>query len=409
MKTGLLIATTLALLLDGAPARCESATLPDGDGRDAVHAHCVGCHDLDEVTRSGYGEQAWRDNVRRMIFVGSTLPEEQVETVVRYLAAHFPEKPRQPATAVAGNVEVVITEWAVPTPGSRPHDPLAATDGSIWYTGQHANVMGRLDPRTGVIREYPLQTPESGPHGLAEDADGNIWFTANAKGYIGRLDPTTGGVTEYPMPDPAARDPHTPIFDSRGTLWFTVQGANMVGRLVPATGAVTLKAVPTPRSRPYGIVVDRAGVPWFVEFGANRIASINPATLEIREHALPHPETRPRRLSVTSDGALWYTDHARGFLGRFDPATGTAKEWPSPGGPDSRPYGIRAVGDIVWYSESGVSPNTLVRFDPGAGRFQTWAIPSGGGVVRHMDATAGGDLVLACSGVDRIALVTVKK
>lgn len=84
-------------------------------------------------------------------------------------------------------------------------------------------------------------------------------------------------------------------------------------------------------------------------------------------------------------------------------------EWPSPGGADSRPYGIRAVGGIVWYSESGVSPNTLVRFDPRAERFQTWAIPSSGGVVRHMDATREGDPVLACSGVDRVALVTLNK
>lgn len=39
--------------------------------------------------------------------------------------------------------------------------------------------------------------------------------------------------------------------------------------------------------------------------------------------------------------------------------------------------------------------------------FQSWAIPSGGGVVRHMMATREGNLVLACSGVNRVALVTV--
>jgi virginiamycin B lyase len=45
------------------------------------------------------------------------------------------------------------------------------------------------------------------------------------------------------------------------------------------------------------------------------------------------------------------------------------------------------VKDIVWYSESAVNPNTLVRFDPKTEKFQTWAIPSGGGVVRHMVTT----------------------
>ena len=56
--------------------------------------------------------------------------------------------------------------WQAPTPGSRPHDPLAASDGSLWYTGQLANVLGRVDPKTGAIKEFPLKTAHSGPHGL---------------------------------------------------------------------------------------------------------------------------------------------------------------------------------------------------------------------------------------------------
>ncbi|HEY6359711.1 MAG TPA: hypothetical protein VIX63_01340, partial [Vicinamibacterales bacterium] len=59
------------------------------------------------------------------------------------------------------------------------------------------------------------------------------------------------------------------------------------------------------------------------------------------------------------------------------------------------------------YSESNVRPNTLVRFDPQTEKFQTWTIPSGGHVVRHMQATANGNLVLAESGINKIALVEV--
>ena len=104
---------------------------------------------------------------------------------------------------------------------------------------------------------------------------------------------------------------------------------------------------------------------------------------------------------------IWYTDYARGYLGRFDPVTGAVREWASPGGPESRPYGIATVGNAVWYSESSVRPNTLVRCDIETERFQTWVIPSGGGVVRNMMATANGDLVLACSAVNRVALVEI--
>jgi virginiamycin B lyase len=105
---------------------------------------------------------------------------------------------------------------------------------------------------------------------------------------------------------------------------------------------------------------------------------------------------------------IWYADYSRGYLGKFDPKTGKSAEWPSPGGERSQPYGIATVGNIIWYSESGVKPNTVVRFDPKTEKFQTWVIPSGGGVVRNMMAAKDGNLWLATSGVNGIAKVEVQ-
>jgi virginiamycin B lyase len=113
-------------------------------------------------------------------------------------------------------------------------------------------------------------------------------------------------------------------------------------------------------------------------------------------------------MAITPDDKVWYADYARGTIGRLDPATGNVKEWPSPSGPKSQPYGMVAVGAIVWYSESGVKPNTLVRFDPKSEKFQSWAIPSGGGVVRHMVSGPNGQLGLALSGVNGVALVETR-
>src|SRR5687768_13662136 len=115
--------------------------------------------------------------------------------------------------AVTDDMKVAIRQYDVPTPNSRPHDPAVAPDGALWYTGQTANKLGRLDPKSGEIKEYPLKTGDSGPHGLAADKNGNIWFTANSKAYIGKLDPRTGDVAEYPMPDARARDPHSLVFN----------------------------------------------------------------------------------------------------------------------------------------------------------------------------------------------------
>jgi virginiamycin B lyase len=183
-----------------------------------------------------------------------------------------------------------------------------------------------------------------------------------------------------------------------------------VGRLSAATGEMQIVAAPSGAGNtyPYGIQVNSQGVPWYVDFRGNRIASIEPRTMAIKEIVLPSADARPRRIAITADDAVWYTDFVRGSLGRYDPKTGALREWLSPGGKDSQPYGIAAVGNIVWYSESGVRPNTLVRFDPVSEKFQTWTIPSGGGVIRHMMAMRNGNLVLACSGVNRVALVEVR-
>src|SRR6185436_12538571 len=141
-----------------------------------------------------------------------------------------------PAAIIPGPVEASIKLWDVPTLGSRPHDPVATTDGAIWWTGQLVNKLGRVDLKNGTIREYTLKTPHTGPHGLVEDKDGNIWFTGNHAALIGKLD--------------------------------------------PKTGEMKLITMPTPRSRPYGILVRPKGVPTLCLFGTNKLATVDPKTMD---------------------------------------------------------------------------------------------------------------------------------
>jgi virginiamycin B lyase len=309
------------------------------------------------------------------------------------------------AATIVSDLHVSIREWDVPTKGAHPHDPAVGKDGDLWFTEQMANKIGRFDPTSQNFKEYPLTGGNAGPHGLVSDNDGNIWFTANFGGYIGKLDPQTGHVTQYKMPVEKADDPHTAVFDSRGTLWFTVQGGNMVGRLDPKSGKIELKNVPTENALPYGIAINSKGVPFFCELGANKMAKIDPATMAITEFKLPET-ARPRRLAIASDDQVYFTDFKSGNLGRLNPSTGAVKMWPSPGGSDSGPYGIAITKDGgVWYSESGVKPNTIIKFDPSSDKFARANIPSGGGVVRNMAATPDGRIYLACSGVDKIGIV----
>ena len=398
---------TSALLASALPALSQE--LPEGKGKEVVAATCNTCHPLMARVGSGYTVKGWQTVMRMMTNQGAAVPADQAGLIMQYLIKTFPEKGKPAGVVVAGPVKVAIKSWQAPTPGSRPHDPLAASDGSLWYTGQMANVLGRVDSRTGKVKEYRLKTAHSGPHGLVEDKDGNIWYTGNTGALIGKLDPKTGTVTEYKIPDPNVHDPHTLMFDRSGILWFTVQNANRIGRLDPASGEIKLFTPPTNGARPYGMAVNSKGTVFFDEFGTNKIGSIDPKTLEIHEYPLPDAASRPRRIAITGDDIVWYTDFARGYLGQLDPATGKVIEWQSPSGPRSEPYGISAINDVIWYSESNATPNMVVRFDPKTEKFQSWPIPGGGNIVRNTSVTREGNFVLANSLMNQVTLVTIKK
>jgi virginiamycin B lyase len=281
---------------------------------------------------------------------------------------------------------VAIDEWLVPYEASRPRDPFAQSDDSVWFVGQRSGYLAHLDVDSGEFTPVNLKEG-SGPHNLIVGSDGIVWYAGNRTSLIGRYNPSTGEIEEIAMPDPAARDPHTLVFDAgEDNIWFTVQGGNMIGRLDIDSRKVDLIPSLTERSRPYGIKMAPDGSVWVALFGTHKLAHVDPETLELTEIDLPRTDARPRRLEITGDGRVWYVDYATGKLGVYDPEATTFTEWPLPQGEDSRPYGMASDSrGRIWLVATGVQPNEFTGFDPAAGRFiGSTPVPSGGGTVRHM-------------------------
>lgn len=302
-------------------------------------------------------------------------------------------------------------EWNVPTKDAKPYATVATLDGSIWFTEEIPNRIGWLNPKTGDFKEYPLTEDKSAsPHGIAADRDGSIWYAASSGGYIGKLEPRTGKVTVFKMPDPNAKDPDSLAIDSKGTLWFTLPTSNMIGKLDPASGEISLKAVPTENARPNGILVLKRGLTVFSEAGSSKIGFIVPGTFTIREFPLP-PGSRSRRLAMAADeNSLYFTDFVSGNLGKLDLSIGALVMFPSPGGPDSSPYGLTITPDgMVWYAETGTQPNNIIRFDPRLSTFARATIPSATGSVHDVTATADSRVYFASSGVNKISAVEASK
>src|SRR5262245_30554587 len=147
------------LLLSGAAVLAFSFAafaqnqLPNGNGKQVVESACSACHELTRITMAGHTRDEWDTVVHNMIMMGATLKPDQIALVTNYLASSFPPKARTAAPAISGTVQASFKEIPLPTQAF-PHDPFAADDGSIWYTGQFGNLLGRVDPKTGQVKNY---------------------------------------------------------------------------------------------------------------------------------------------------------------------------------------------------------------------------------------------------------------
>lgn len=378
------------------------------EGKRLVEQYCTACHSSALITKSsGYSFSGWKSLTQTMIDLSANSDVEK--HIFNYLAVNYPSNDLRNPTLIPGNIKLSFTEWETPTLGQRSRDPIEATDGSIWWAGQRANLIGRINLQSGKMVEYPL--PKNAmPHTVTTDQSGNIWYTGNKNGSVGKLDIKTLEITEYKMPDEMAKDPHSAIFDRNGILWFTLQHSNMIGRLNPSTAEIKLVTINNPRSKPYGIKIDADGFPWVACNGRNCLVKINPKTMKLTEITLPNKATRVRRLDIASDGMIWYVNSSQGRIGRYNPKNGNIKEWSSPSGDKSHPYALVVINNIVWYNESGMRPDTLVRFDPSKESFQSWTIPSGdiyAGIIRHMRATQSGNILIHQSSTNKVIRVNI--
>jgi len=123
--------------------------------------------------------------------------------------------------------------------GDHPHDVAPAPDGTVWYTGQFAGVLGRLDPKTGEVERIRLGEG-SRPHGVIVGPDGapqayavfvddkdKVWVSDFASNAIVKFDPKTRAFESFPsdMPGAAVRQ----MLGRPGEMWGAESGT---GRLV---------------------------------------------------------------------------------------------------------------------------------------------------------------------------------
>jgi virginiamycin B lyase len=284
--------------------------------------------------------------------------------------------------------------------GDRPHDVAPAPDGTVWYTGQRAGVLGRLDPKTGDVKRVPLGKG-SAPHGVIIGPDGAAWVTDSGLNAIVRVDPKTHAVSTWPLPEGReGANLNTPAFDGKGRIWFTGQ-EGIYGRLDPVTGVMQVWDAPRGRG-PYGITATPTGDIWFVSLAGSYLAKPDLESGAVTPIEPSKKGSGTRRVWSDSKGRPWVSEWNAGSLSVYDPTKKMWQTWALPG-EDPRAYAVFVdETDKVWVSD--FPGNAIVRFDPATEKFASFASDREHADVRQMLGRPG-ELWGAESGTDRLVAI----
>lgn len=242
--------------------------------------------------------------------------------------------------------QVSVSEFPLPSPGSRPYSIVAGADGNLWFTESNGNRLGRITT-AGVVTEFPVPTPQSAPYGIAVGADGLIWFTERLADQIGRFDPATGQFAEFPVPTPFSQ-PWDIALGADGNLWFTEDDVNQIGRITPQ--GVVSEFVPPTCCFPIGIAAGADGNVWFAQEIGDQIGRVEPSGA-ITMFPIQSVQVLPWDVAPGPDGAVWFTELAGRAIGRVSPS-GTIVEYPIPGA-FSGIAGIATGPDAnLWFTEN---------------------------------------------------------
>ena len=284
--------------------------------------------------------------------------------------------------------------------GDHPHDVAPAPDGTVWYTGQRAGVLGRLDPKTGGVERIPLGKG-SAPHGVIVGPDGAAWVTDGGQNAIVRVDPISKEVKAWPLPaSRGGANLNTAAFDGRGRIWFTGQ-TGIYGRLDPATGKMDVWDAPKGVG-PYGITATPSGDIYYVSLAGSFLGKPD---LETGETTVIEPKTKDagtRRVWSDSKGRLWVSEWNVGNLSVYDPAS---KSWTVHKLPGDQPHTYAVYVDEkgkVWVSDFGA--NAILSFDPKSEAFESFPSDKPDAAVRQLNGRAG-EVWGAESATDRLVVI----
>jgi virginiamycin B lyase len=389
------------------------ASFPGTEPEKASIRACAHCHTLERIARSRYDADKLTTVIERM----ATYPQLSFPMKVQKLVAarigggEDPLDRRQSAWRRQAQylstvnlsqgdrwsyalkthprpkgraTKVIYTEYDLPKRTRQPHDVIVDSRGFAWYASFGEQILGKIDPRTGVVTEYdvPLLKPKM-PTGILAarfDEDENVWLGMQFQGGVAKFDRKTETFQTWSLP-PELNGDHVQINQVSadhhkvdGKVWLQDAGTYNVLRLDPASGKFEVfEPFKIPRPNIYDVISDAQNNVYFTVFGREQIGRIDAKTGAINVWTTPTKGSAPRRGMLDAQARLWFGENRAERIGMFDTRTTTFQEWVAPT-PESWPYDVTADthGD-VW--AGGEYSDRVIRLDPKTGAMTEYLLP----------------------------------
>lgn len=270
---------------------------------------------------------------------------------------------------------VIITEYDLPTASTVAHDMDIDSNGTVWYTDESRQMIGKLVPGTATFTEYELPPVNEGDipgtRDVQVDLDGMVWFPMRIPGsgtVLTRFDPRTEEMTTVD-----GQGGQFLALGPDGKIWtgFT--------RVDPDTMQVDAsfdyrEHVPS-GAAPYASnsKVDSHGNAWMVtNRGPGGVIGVDVDTGEVSW--LPLEGLSARRGRIDSEDRLWFAEYLNDKIFMFDTGTQEVRRWDVP--EYSTPYTASVPDKRGYvYAPSNMSER-LMRLDPGTGEVIEYQMPT---------------------------------
>jgi virginiamycin B lyase len=206
--------------------------------------------------------------------------------------------------------EQKFVEYRMDESQDAPIAIAAGVDGSIWFTIDHADAIGRL--RNGRVERLPTSSRNIEPLGLAVAADGSAWYTDLAARAIARVS-SAGEIERFVLDTPIARLGRLAIAPD-GAAWFADPTGYGLTRL--KDGVFSRHQIESARGGPYGVAATADGAIWATLQNGNQLLHIA-ADGTSRTFDLPRRGAVPTDIAVGSDGSVWFLQFRANRIGRF--------------------------------------------------------------------------------------------